>query len=248
MSVNHKPLLWGSQEWFPLNGGAGMFHGVQTAFAWVADVMDLQEANNASLHLVAPAGATYAQVVIPSTTSGCGLLFSANSPGSSSVTVIINAPTGSTSAVTVATAAITVAPALGATNGSIMALINNNAAASALVTVDLWGAQSNGDPWSSLQEDPMDISRNDLVVATTSTAMAGGGTAAPIGNINILCSNLPDVSSMVPSGYTLAVSGTGSYNVNMPAIGFRYIQVQWVPSGTPSGLLYGAIMGKGTHS
>lgn len=248
MSVNHKPLLWGSSEWFPLNGGNGMFHGVQTAFPWVADVMDLQEANNASLGVTIPSGATYAQVVIPSTTSGCGLLFSANSSGASSVTVVFNAPSGSTSSVSVTASAVTVSPSTTANNGSIMALVNKNTAASALVTVDLWGAQSNGDPWSSLQEDPMDTCRLDLVVAASSTALLGGGTANPTGVLNVLCSNLPDVTSMTPSGYSLAVSGPGNYNLNMANIGFRYIQVQWVPTGAPSGLMYGAIMGKGTHS
>jgi len=250
MSVVHRPLNFGAQEFFPLNNGFGLVHGMQTAEAFISDVVDLQAANIGSLQLYAPAAtSTYAQVIIPSTTAGCGLLFTANVPGASLVTITISAPTGTTSSVTASGNAITIAPALGATNGAIMALFNRTTASCSLATADLYGAQSNGDPWSSLQEDPMDTCRLDPVVTAGSTALVGGGAAAPLGNVVIFGSNLPDLNTFAKTAISVAVSGTGPIvPVDLGTVSFRYAYAAWVPSGTPAGSLYGAWMGKGTHS
>jgi hypothetical protein len=250
MSVVHRPVMWGAQEWFPLNNGSGLVHGMQTAEAWISDMVDLQEANIGSLQMWAPAGAsTFAQVIVSSTTSGCGLLFTANAPGASSVTVAISAPSGSTTTITASGNAITIAPALGSTNGAIMALFNKTTASCSLATADLYGAQSNGDPWSALQEDPMDACRLDLVITTSATALVGGGAANPTGELTIFVSNLPDLGSFIASSASVAVGGTGPCNpISLTSITSRYAYVQWVPSGTPSGSLYGAWMGKGTHA
>ena len=78
---SQNPLFWGAQDYFGGNNGNAPLHGLSTSFAWTSDVVDMQSALGATLNLQLPSGATQAQLIVPSTTSGLGLLFTWNASG-----------------------------------------------------------------------------------------------------------------------------------------------------------------------
>lgn len=263
MAIVHKALRAGTREYFgpqSLTDGQAGVQGLNTAFAFNGDVVDMEEALIGSLHLMLPTGATTAQLIVPSVTSGLGLLFTAATSGTSSVSVTVNAPSGSTSSVSVVSSTITISPSTTATNASILALVNSNSAVTALASASLFGWSVETSPYDSFSEQPTDPAGVDLMAALSNTALIGGSaTSAPSGTMQIYGSNLLNTAAQPASSatcswehmsaYDITVSGTGPAMGALINIPVRWLQARWAPAGGGStGMVFGAWMGKGnTH-
>jgi hypothetical protein len=249
MAILNRPLSFGGRNTFGGQGsygqGFGIQQGVSSAFAWTSDAADMQREQGLSLSIVAPQVASVGQLLVPSATSGYGLLIAANATGATTVSITVSAPSGSTNSITASTNAITIAPSLTATNAQIAALFNKTAASAALATAYVYGWQTT-DPFTSTEEDPFEFAKQDLLAAFTQTTLLDGATTSTAaGNMELWGSN--DGANWWDLGYGCAVTGPGSYGLNVVGNYSRWVQAKWTPNGSPVGPVYATWCAKGVY-
>lgn len=212
-------------------------NGLPSAFAWTSSPFVFDEQEALSLTASALAETPVASLVTTSTTAGMGVLWVAQTAGTAgnSITVTINAPSGSTTSFNVSSTNITVSPATGLTNAQLAMLAQQNASVWALVKPFVYGWGPTGPVGYSFQSEFLEAPRNDLVVAASQASLVGGAASALVaGTLTMQLSddliNWVTVSgtsgSVTTGGAPLRLSASGS---NQPGAGF--VRWSWTPSG-----------------
>lgn len=205
--------------------------GLPTAFDWVSTPFDIGELDSLSITAQALAETPVGMLVVPSTTSGMGTLWVAQTPGSSSVTVTVNAPSGSTTSFSVSGNDITVSPATGLTNGQLVFLAQQKSTVWALAKPYVYGWGPTGPVGYSFQAEFLEASRNDLVASMSKTSLLNGAASANVsGTLSVQLSD--DLINWVPlagasgsvttGGNPLRLSLSGSAQT-----GANYCQLAW---------------------
>lgn len=205
--------------------------GLPTAFDWVSTPFDIGEMDSLSLTAQALAETPNGMLVVPSTTSGMGTMWVAQTAGSTTVSVTVNAPSGSTTSFSVLSSAITVSPAIGLTNAQLAMLAQQNASVWALAKPYVYGWGPVGPVGYSFQNEFLEASRNDLVTSFSQTTLFNGAaTPAVSGTLTLQLSD--DLINWVPqSGVSGSVtSGGNPLRLNMSGssqTGANYAQWKW---------------------
>ena len=148
---------------------------------------------------------------------------------------------------TVSTDAITCAPWVGATNGQMAMLANQNSTVQTLVQAYPWGWGAVGSPVNSLNSLLGQAALNDLLVAQSSVPLVGAAaTAAQSGTATL--ESCDDLSTWTPyaagpndvSSGTLVGAGTG-LDLHIDQIKVRYWRLHWAANGGSVGQISGVV-------
>lgn len=236
----------------PVQGLPAAAVTLNLASGWQTDPLDCRGLTSLSLELAILAAASPAVLYVPSATTGLGLLFAANLPGSAGDAIQVtistpNATAGFIHTVVTTVNSIVINPAVGDTNSSIAALVNSDVHASPLVTAYVFGVQGYGDMTTYPQGDGTRAAQIDLVVAATIANLAGGAdTSGPSkyaqsGTVTLYGSNQwntlgIDTNAILASGEINASSATLTLQIKDPP---RFVVAQFVPNAGSLGSILG---------
>jgi hypothetical protein len=243
MSNNLNNFCWGGKSAFALA------NGMSAAADFYTDPVEVQNADNITAELISLAETPVAMLMVPSATtlpSPMGIIYVAQAAGTSSVTITHATPAGTQTTVTVSGNDITVKPAVGAMNEQTAMLVNQNAAASALVIAYTFGWGPNGPVLSSFNEDIVNPARVDLVAAMAKTSLANSSaTAAQAGTATFQGS--ADLLNWYPLGNPVTVGGPTSTppTSTVTASGDQHVRLFFDADGGSVGQLSGFVVGKG---
>lgn len=233
----------------------GPASGVSSDWEWWSEPIDLGPVDNWSIQINPLTEAPIPMLFVPSTSdspagkqSRIGILYVAKAAGVSTVTITHSAPSGSATTVSVSTDDITVAPAAGATNETVAALVNQNASASALVTAYPVGWEPCGPILASFQSDIESLARQDVVLAFSKTALGNNAAAAAqSGTATLEVSN--DLQNWLAAGDPNASASIsapgGTVTLTAQNDGRKAGRLHWKPNTGSLGQLSGLVSGKG---